>query len=218
MLFSPFFWMYLSWTWVFWPWAAAIAISAYGLYNLSRHLKGEAMLAEQLAIVTSTLTWLTLVPLAHVNGGGVRCGLREADRHLEVIVKSRSLSRSDRCSFDRFFSFGGRRADSTRCICGAGSPVAVVADPGDSSASLISSVPFCHLSFHLLLWIRVALEMDLGRGCLLSHGGRVKLRPSHSPSEYFFARWINFSFLNKSEGSLLQQDRTQARFWKSLLQ
>ncbi|KAG6413039.1 hypothetical protein SASPL_125737 [Salvia splendens] len=154
--------MYLSWTWVFWLRAAAIAIGAYGLYSLGRHLKGEATLAEQLAIVTSTLTWLTLVPPAHFNGGGVRCGLRETDRHLEVIVKSRPFSRSDRCSFDRFFSFGGRHAGSTRCICGAGSPVAMVADPGDSSASLISSVPFCHLSFHLLLWIRVALEMDLG--------------------------------------------------------
>ncbi|KAG6414270.1 hypothetical protein SASPL_126988 [Salvia splendens] len=181
--------MYLSWTW-----AAAIVIGAYGLYSLGRHLKGEATLAEQLAIMTSTLTWLTLVPPAHFNGGGVRCGLREADRHLKVIVKSRSLSRSDHCSFDRFFSFGGRRAGSTRCICGAGSPVAVVVDPGDSSASLISSVPFCHLSFHLLLWIRVALEMDLGGGCLLSHGGRVKLLPSHSPPEYFFALWINFCF------------------------
>ncbi|KAG6430259.1 hypothetical protein SASPL_108322 [Salvia splendens] len=171
--------MYLSWTWVFWPWAVAIAIGAYGLYSLGRHLKDEATLAEQLAIVTSTLTWLTLVPPAHFNGGSVRCGLREADRHLEggysVSSDSKSLSRSDRCSFDRFFSFGGRRAGSTRCICGAGSPVAVVADPGDSSASLISSVPFCHLSFHLLLWIRVALEMDLGGGCLLSHGGRKLL-------------------------------------------
>ncbi|KAL1563756.1 hypothetical protein AAHA92_06184 [Salvia divinorum] len=68
LLLSPFFWMYFSWTWVFWPWAAAVAIGAYGLYSLGRHLKGEATLVEQLSIVTSTLTWLTLVPPAHFNG------------------------------------------------------------------------------------------------------------------------------------------------------
>ncbi|KAL1547029.1 hypothetical protein AAHA92_23552 [Salvia divinorum] len=68
LLLSPFFWMYFSWTWVFWPWAAAAAIGAYGLYSLGRHLKGEATLSEQLAVVTSALTWLTLVPPAHFNG------------------------------------------------------------------------------------------------------------------------------------------------------
>ncbi|XP_057795923.1 uncharacterized protein LOC131012031 [Salvia miltiorrhiza] len=68
LLLSPFFWMYFSWTWLFWPWAAAIAMAAYGLYSLGRHLKGEATLVEQLGVVTSAFTWLTLVPPAHFNG------------------------------------------------------------------------------------------------------------------------------------------------------
>lgn len=68
LLLSPFFWMYFSWTWLFWPWMAAIGLAFYGLYSLTKHLKGEASSVEQLAIVTSALTWLTLVPPAHFNG------------------------------------------------------------------------------------------------------------------------------------------------------
>ncbi|KAL8505763.1 hypothetical protein ACS0TY_016834 [Phlomoides rotata] len=68
LLFSPFFWMYFSWTWLFWPWMLAIAAAIFGLYSLSKHLKGESTLSQQLAIVTSSFTWLTLVPPAHFNG------------------------------------------------------------------------------------------------------------------------------------------------------
>jgi len=68
MLFSPFFWMYFSWTWLFWPWWVAIALAVYGLYSFRKHLLGEANVFEQLAIVTSIFTWLTLVPPGHVNG------------------------------------------------------------------------------------------------------------------------------------------------------
>lgn len=67
-LLNPFFWMYFSWTWLFWPWFVAIGIAIYGLYGFSKHLRGEANVVEQLAIVTSTFTWLTLVPPAHFNG------------------------------------------------------------------------------------------------------------------------------------------------------
>ncbi|KAG6428198.1 hypothetical protein SASPL_112449 [Salvia splendens] len=204
--------MYLSWTWVFWPWAAAIAIGAYDLYSLSRHLKGEATLAEQLAIVTSTLTWLTLVPPAHFTGGGVCCGLREADRHLEVIVKSRPLSRSDRCSFDRFFSFGGRRAGSTRCICGAGSPVAAV-----RSWRLL-----CLLDFLCSVLPSFVSSPPVDPSRPRDGSGRrlysLSWRSGQAPSVAFATRLLlrpmdQFSFLIKSEGSLLvhlQQDRTQA--------
>ncbi|KAI4322129.1 hypothetical protein L6164_021848 [Bauhinia variegata] len=68
MLFSPFFWMYLSWTWLFWPWIVAIMLAVYGLYCFRKHLLGEANIFEQLVIVTSVFTWLTLVPPAHFNG------------------------------------------------------------------------------------------------------------------------------------------------------
>ncbi|KAG8387875.1 hypothetical protein BUALT_Bualt02G0067000 [Buddleja alternifolia] len=68
LLFSPFFWMYFSWSWLFWPWMVAIGLAIYGVYSFSRHLKGEATLFEQLSIVTSAFTWLTLVPPAHFNG------------------------------------------------------------------------------------------------------------------------------------------------------
>ncbi|KAK6163176.1 hypothetical protein DH2020_000040 [Rehmannia glutinosa] len=68
LLFNPFFWMYFSWTWLFWPWMVAIGLAIYGVYSLSKYLKGEANLVEQLAIVTSAFTWLTLVPPAHFNG------------------------------------------------------------------------------------------------------------------------------------------------------
>lgn len=68
MLLSPFFWMYFSWTWLFWPWLAAIGLAVYGIYCFRKHLLGEANIFEQLAIVTSVFTWLTLVPPSHCNG------------------------------------------------------------------------------------------------------------------------------------------------------
>ncbi|XP_071719621.1 uncharacterized protein [Rutidosis leptorrhynchoides] len=67
-LLSPFFWMYFSWTWVFWPWYIAIGIAIYGMYGFTKHIKGEASVFEQLAIVTSVFTWLTLVPPGYANG------------------------------------------------------------------------------------------------------------------------------------------------------
>nr|GMD62348.1 protein C-terminal S-isoprenylcysteine carboxyl O-methyltransferase [Ipomoea batatas] len=60
--------MHFSWSWLFWPWMAAIGIAAYGFYCLNKHLRGDANVFEQLAIVTSAFTWLTLVPPAHFNG------------------------------------------------------------------------------------------------------------------------------------------------------
>nr|GMD61986.1 PEMT domain-containing protein [Ipomoea batatas] len=60
-VFNPFFWMYFSWSWLFWPWMAAIGIAAYGFYCLNKHLRGDANVFEQLAIVTSAFTWLTLM-------------------------------------------------------------------------------------------------------------------------------------------------------------
>lgn len=68
MLFNPFFWMYFSWTWLFWPWLVAIVLAVYGLYCFRKHVLGEANIFEQLAIVTSVFTWLTLVPPGHFNG------------------------------------------------------------------------------------------------------------------------------------------------------
>lgn len=68
LLFNPFFWMYFSWTWLFWPWFLAIALAIYGLYCFRKNFLGEATVFEQLAVVTSVFTWLTLVPPAHFNG------------------------------------------------------------------------------------------------------------------------------------------------------
>ncbi|XP_010520272.1 PREDICTED: uncharacterized protein LOC104799439 [Tarenaya hassleriana] len=68
LVFDPFFWMYFSWTWLFWPWLVAVALAVYGLYCFRKHWLGEANGFEQLAIVTSAFTWLTLVPPAHFNG------------------------------------------------------------------------------------------------------------------------------------------------------
>ncbi|KAG2670120.1 hypothetical protein I3843_14G068100 [Carya illinoinensis] len=68
LLFNPFFWMYFSWTWLFWPWFVAISLAVFGLYCFRKHARGEASIFEQLAIVTSAFTWLTLVPPAHFNG------------------------------------------------------------------------------------------------------------------------------------------------------
>ncbi|KAL5750291.1 hypothetical protein ACOSP7_024894 [Xanthoceras sorbifolium] len=68
LVLNPFFWMYFSWTWLFWPWFVAVALAVYGLYCFRKHSLGEANVFEQLAIVTSVFTWLTLVPPAHFNG------------------------------------------------------------------------------------------------------------------------------------------------------
>ncbi|CAH9072692.1 unnamed protein product [Cuscuta europaea] len=68
VLISPFFWMYFSLSLVFWPWMVAIGLAIYGLYCLKKHSCGEANKFEQIAIVTSAFTWLTLVPPAHFNG------------------------------------------------------------------------------------------------------------------------------------------------------
>ncbi|XP_010685723.2 uncharacterized protein LOC104900083 [Beta vulgaris subsp. vulgaris] len=68
VVFNPFFWMYFSWTWLFWPWFVAIGLGIYGFYCFRKHLRGEASEIEQLAIVTSAFTWLTLVPPAYFNG------------------------------------------------------------------------------------------------------------------------------------------------------
>ena len=46
----------------------ALSVAIYGLYSFRKHLLGEANIFEQLAIVTSVFTWLTLVPPAHFNG------------------------------------------------------------------------------------------------------------------------------------------------------
>ncbi|KAE8729465.1 hypothetical protein F3Y22_tig00003715pilonHSYRG00230 [Hibiscus syriacus] len=46
----------------------AIALALYGLYAFRKHSIGEASIVEQLAIVTSVFTWLTLVPPAYFNG------------------------------------------------------------------------------------------------------------------------------------------------------
>ncbi|XP_054811098.1 uncharacterized protein LOC129312487 [Prosopis cineraria] len=67
-LFNPFFWMYFSWTWLFWPWMVALVVAVYGLYCFWKHLHGEATMFEQLAIVTSIFTCLTLAPSAYFNG------------------------------------------------------------------------------------------------------------------------------------------------------
>ncbi|KAJ0962447.1 hypothetical protein J5N97_030275 [Dioscorea zingiberensis] len=67
-LLNPFFWTYFSWSWIFWPWLLAISLAIYGLYCFYKHSTGQSSLFEQLAIVTSTITWLTLVPPAHFNG------------------------------------------------------------------------------------------------------------------------------------------------------
>ncbi|XP_058109603.1 uncharacterized protein LOC131252865 [Magnolia sinica] len=68
LLVNPFFWMYFSWTWLFWPWIFAVVLAIYGVYCLRKHSLQKANVVEQLAIVTSAITWLTLVPPAHFNG------------------------------------------------------------------------------------------------------------------------------------------------------
>ncbi|KAL2926329.1 putative protein-S-isoprenylcysteine O-methyltransferase [Bienertia sinuspersici] len=67
-VFNPFVWMYFSWTWLFWPWYVAIGLGVYGIYCFRKHSRGEANVIEQLAIVTSAFTWLTLVPPGYFNG------------------------------------------------------------------------------------------------------------------------------------------------------
>ncbi|CAH2069417.1 unnamed protein product [Thlaspi arvense] len=68
LVFDPFFWMYFSWTWLFWPWFFAVGLAGYGVYCFRKHWLGEANAFEQLGIVTSVFTWLTLVPPAYFNG------------------------------------------------------------------------------------------------------------------------------------------------------
>ncbi|CAN6871049.1 unnamed protein product [Brassica oleracea] len=68
LVFNPFFWMYFSWTWLFWPWFIAVGLAGYGVYCFRKHWLGEANAFEQLGIVTSVFTWLTLVPPAYFNG------------------------------------------------------------------------------------------------------------------------------------------------------
>ncbi|CAA7032198.1 unnamed protein product [Microthlaspi erraticum] len=68
LVLDPFFWMYFSWTWLFWPWFIAVGLAGYGIYCLRKQFLGEANSFEQLGIVTSVFTWLTLVPPACFNG------------------------------------------------------------------------------------------------------------------------------------------------------
>uniref|UniRef100_A0A1D1ZIJ4 Protein-S-isoprenylcysteine O-methyltransferase n=1 Tax=Anthurium amnicola TaxID=1678845 RepID=A0A1D1ZIJ4_9ARAE len=68
LLLNPFFWVYFSWTWLFWPWVLAVAVGVFGLCCLRKHAAGDASVFEQLAVVTSAILWLTLVPPAHFNG------------------------------------------------------------------------------------------------------------------------------------------------------
>lgn len=68
LILSPFFWLYFSWTWIFWPWFLAIALAIYGLYCLRKHSLQSAGIGEQLVIVASAVTWMTLVPPAYFNG------------------------------------------------------------------------------------------------------------------------------------------------------
>ncbi|ONK67740.1 uncharacterized protein A4U43_C05F3250 [Asparagus officinalis] len=57
-----------SFTWVFWPYILAVALAVFGVYSFYRHSQNQSSVLQQLAIVTSTITWLTLVPPAHFNG------------------------------------------------------------------------------------------------------------------------------------------------------
>ncbi|GLU11580.1 hypothetical protein SLE2022_283170 [Rubroshorea leprosula] len=66
--FNPFFWMYFSWTWLFWSWFVSVLLAVYGINCFRKHSLGETNIFEQLAIVTSAFTWLTLVPPAYFNG------------------------------------------------------------------------------------------------------------------------------------------------------
>ncbi|CAN8248487.1 unnamed protein product [Cochlearia groenlandica] len=68
LVLNPFFWMYFSWTWLFWPWFFAFGLAGYGVYCFRKHWQGQANAFEQLGIVTSVFTWLTLVPPACFNG------------------------------------------------------------------------------------------------------------------------------------------------------
>ncbi|XP_050236181.1 uncharacterized protein LOC126686179 [Mercurialis annua] len=65
---NPFFWMYFSWSWLFWPWFIAISLAFYGFYCFYKYSLGEASVFEQIGLVTAVFTWLTLVPPAFFNG------------------------------------------------------------------------------------------------------------------------------------------------------
>ncbi|KAK9755266.1 hypothetical protein RND81_01G013700 [Saponaria officinalis] len=60
--------MYFSWTWLFWPWFMAISIGIYSVYCFRKYINVELSIFEQISIVTSSFTWLTLVPPAFFNG------------------------------------------------------------------------------------------------------------------------------------------------------
>lgn len=68
LLLSPFFWVYFSWCWLFWPWFVAISVGVYGIYCLKKYLSGNANAIEQLGLVVSAFTWILLVPPACANG------------------------------------------------------------------------------------------------------------------------------------------------------
>lgn len=68
VLFSPFLWMYISWTWLFWPWIVVVSMAVYAIYCMRKYLRGDANSFEQFAIITTSFTWLTLVPPAYFNG------------------------------------------------------------------------------------------------------------------------------------------------------
>ncbi|CAI8597141.1 unnamed protein product [Vicia faba] len=57
----------LFWTWMYRPWLVVVVLASYGLYCFREHVLGEANIFEQLPIVTSDFTWLTLVPQAYFN-------------------------------------------------------------------------------------------------------------------------------------------------------
>ncbi|KAF8082714.1 hypothetical protein N665_0809s0016 [Sinapis alba] len=61
-------WMYFSWTWLFWPWFIALSLTGYIIYCFRKHWLHQAKAFEQLSIVTSLFTWLTLAPPACFNG------------------------------------------------------------------------------------------------------------------------------------------------------
>lgn len=65
---NPFFWVYFSFTWVNWPAFPAIGIVVYGLYCLQKHLKGNSAVYEQVALLTSAVTCLTVISPAFFNG------------------------------------------------------------------------------------------------------------------------------------------------------
>ncbi|KAJ6845904.1 uncharacterized protein M6B38_279820 [Iris pallida] len=68
LLLNPFFWTYFSLAWPFYPYFLAAILAIHGARCFAKHSRNEASLFEQLSVVTSTIAWLTLVPVAHSNG------------------------------------------------------------------------------------------------------------------------------------------------------